>query len=153
LDPDMERCEIFKMESWFNTIAFGSRNGGHQADFTGTGDLFLSEDTASDRIIQVGAMQLLFPETNAFKRDNISCCGQKIPVDLEIPDVSFLTILGCGEWGSPSENFIIYYEDSDSEVISIKVTDWTASTPMYNEKAAYSGRFAKQHNGVVQILN
>ncbi|AIQ31437.1 hypothetical protein P40081_27190 [Paenibacillus sp. FSL P4-0081] len=151
--PTLNNCETFELAPWFNNTAFGSIIGGHQADFTGTGDFFLSEDIPGDRCIQAGVVEFLFPEADGFKPDNISCRGQMIPVHFEKPIVGFLSILGCGEWGCPFESLIVHYEDMDSEQISVKVTDWEATKPMFGESSIYSGRCAKNENGVIQPLN
>ncbi|SDL69808.1 hypothetical protein SAMN05216191_10510 [Paenibacillus jilunlii] len=153
LRPVLRSCETFELAPWFNNTAFGSLNGGHQADFTGTGEFFLSEDIPEDRGIQVGMVEFLFPEVDGFKPDNLSCRGQKIPVHVENPIVGFLSFLGCGEWGCPFESLIVHYEDMDSEQLPVKVTDWEATKPMFSESAAYSGRCAKNENGVIQPLN
>ncbi len=81
--------------------------------------------------------------------DNVSCCGQHIPV----PQTSRrICILACAEYGSFEESLVLLDHGAEAERIPLAVSDFYMA-PVFDENTFFSGKTFQREHGEVRELN
>jgi len=130
------------LKPYFNNKGFQDDSGNLKADFTGTGEFFLTEGLPRERFWQVGTMAFEFPMLQIEQYDNISCDGQQITIQSHTAQC--VMILGSGDWGSPSEKITVLYVDNDTEEIIVEFSEWVYKEPIFGELKVWTGKNSSQ---------
>jgi len=135
----------------FNNNAFGSILSKEcTADLSGLGAYFLSKGLPEGDIWNIENMKFKFPTLEDGKNDNVSCCGQNISFTGGY--FSSIALIACCDVGCFSDTLTINYDDGQTEEIIVKLTDISASNPVYGETVACEvDCVERDNNGEVNI--
>ncbi len=140
------------IEDKYNNNAFcSSLDNKHNADLTGTGECFLTNNLPDIDKWIVEYMQFRFPTIKEGTNNNISCKEQVILV----PQDAYLSIqlLACAECGNFSDYLTIKYIDDSYENLIISFSDWGLEEPVYNELIAWKGNVIKRKGTEYMLRN
>lgn len=113
------------------------------ADFTGNGTHYIRYDAVVNQEWTKLGYSFYYDYTPG-KCDNVSCNGQEITV----PNLyaSFLSILGCAEFGSYNEEFVIEYSDQSKQSITVDFSDFYQQAA-FGETLYWEGEAGYRRNG------
>ncbi len=139
------------IEKYFNNNAFAPVISNKvRADFTGTGEYFLTEGLPERNEWEIKDMKFFVPNCADGINDNISWDGQRI----DVPSIHArgLMLLGCGEWGDFSESMVLEYSDGATGEVPVDFTNWFFE-PKYGEVVAWKGRAAIKKEEGAEVLD
>ena len=140
------KCTFIDLEDAFNNTAFYSVCSKEcPADFTGTGQYFLTQEAPDGQIISLDKMCFQFPVLQDGICDNISCSSQIIPVPPG--EYKGILILGSSEWGNYTEHMKLNHAGGYEVTIRINLSDWAARNPLFDEKVMWKGKVYDKNEG------
>jgi|SRR5699024_6366042 len=127
------KYEPIVLNPWYNNKGISSIDNLNDADFTGFGSSFLSEQLpVSGSSINIFGVPFIFPDKEKGKLDNMACMNQEITVKKD--RYLKIHVLGASENGSFKEPIKL---SGDSIYESwLGLTDWIETQPQFNNKKA-----------------
>lgn len=135
----------------YNNQAFApSISNDSKADITGEGTHFLFQNVLTDSVWKRNDFQFIYKCVSDFD-DNISCKGQMITLSNNF-HTDRIAFLGCSEYGSYQEKFIITYDDNSTFELQCDFSDFF-QLPIYNENIFWSGMALDRKDSKTTVHN
>ncbi|OPA80593.1 hypothetical protein BVG16_07705 [Paenibacillus selenitireducens] len=112
--------EYIDLDKYFNNKGISTPNS-QIADFNGIGEYVLEQS------LKTISSDFKLPDYKSINYDNISCMQQIISVE-NVDYYTEVLLLGCSEWGSYKDYFIIIYDDDTFDKILVELYDWTPNS-------------------------
>lgn len=127
----MGKYEMINLEELFNNKGISRMNNPQDANFTGFGSSYISENLQSSRsVLELYGVPFLFPNKDPLVVDNLEFMNQEIQIKEAY--YSNIHVLGAADNGSFIEP--IKLVGNDIKEVKIGLTDWIESSPKFNNK-------------------
>ena len=154
LTNEVRDLHMAKISGWMNNRAFiyekDLENEDWYADFSSIGHCYIVDEDNSRDIWQVGNFTFDMHAIYEENMDNITCCGQKIPVCVD--GCRTMALIGSAEFGCSTEIVKIIGNDGKEYEMEFQMTDYIYE-PYYGETIAWQGKGVyKKEEGYERML-